>query len=106
MTRIPRILWSCVLLLTALAGVALGQLRSTDDTYVTGASPSTNNGTSTSLVVQAGTSPSYSFIKPDLTPLTGAGVTGSQVQKAYLRVYVTAVTAAGKFDVRQVNGTW
>jgi len=55
---------------------------------VIGSSPSTNNGTSTSLVVQAGTSPSYT-LGQGFTPLTGSGVTGSQGQKAYLRVYVT-----------------
>jgi len=82
------------------------QLTVTDDTYVSGATPTTANGSSTALVVQGGTGPSYTFMKFDLRSLTQSGVTGTEVQKAYLKVYVSAVTAAGGFNVAQVNGAW
>ena len=78
-----------------------------DDAYVTSASPTTNNGASTSLVVQTGGS--YSYIRFDLsripTGLAAGAVTSSMVQKATLRLFVTAVTANGTFDVLEVGGS-
>src|SRR6185437_7891550 len=93
---------ACSLVLL-LAEPLLAQGPAKDDTYVTGASPSTNNGSATSLVVQAGSSPSYTYIRLDLSrfPTGGAAgtITSAMVQKATLRLFVTAVTAAGPFDV-------
>src|SRR5579864_5470816 len=103
MASIHRSLWSCLLLLAILGSFASAQLVPSGDTYVTGASPTTANGSSTSLVVQGSSvgKPSLSYIRFDMTPLTG--INASQVQSAYLRVYVTAVTAAGGFNVLEVS---
>src|SRR5882724_1589162 len=83
------------------------QATAKDDAYVTSASSLTNNGSSTSLVVQTGGSNSY--IRFDLSRIpTGAApgaVTSSMVQKATVRLFVTAVTANGTFDVMEVGGT-
>src|SRR6266853_6648319 len=94
-----------VAMLSVISGTAWGQLTVTDDTYVSGAAPTTANGSVGSLVVQGSTTgkPSYSYITFDLTSLTGSGVTSTQVQKAYLRLYVTAVTVGGGFDVVEVT---
>src|SRR5438105_15696541 len=93
-----------VAMLSVIPGTAWGQLTATDDTYVSGATPTTANGSVGSLVVQGSTTgkPSYSYIRFDLTSL-GTPVTGSQVQKATLRLYVSAVTVAGGFDVVEVT---
>src|ERR1700756_1792998 len=103
MASIHRSVGFRLLLLTFLSSFASAQLVPSGDTYVTGASPTTNNGSSTSLVVQGSSvgKPSIRYIKFDLTPLTA--IAGSQVQKAYLRVYVTAVTASGGFNVIEVT---
>jgi hypothetical protein len=105
-TRFFFVAFAVLAMLAVIPGAAWGQLAVTDDTYVSGATPTTINGSSGSLVVQGGTSPSYTFIKFNLTSLTGSGVTSSAIQKAYLKVYVSAVTAAGGFNTLRVNGTW
>jgi hypothetical protein len=103
MAKIHRTLWFRFLLLTLLSSAASAQMVPSDDTYVTGASPTLASGSSTSLVVQGSSvgKPSYSFIRFDLKPLTG--ISSTQVQSAYLRVYVSAVTAAGGFNVYEVT---
>ncbi len=88
-------------LILAFIPCAWAQLSVSDDTYVSGATPTTANGSSTSLVVQGGAKPSYTYIRFDLTSLSG--VTSSQVQKATLRLYVSAVAAGGGFDVVEVT---
>src|SRR5690348_16672439 len=96
------------LLVLLLSPQSFAQAPTKDDTYVTGASPSTNNGSATSLVVQAGGSPSYTYIRFDLSRIPTAGaagtITSAMVQKATLRLFVTAVTAAGPFDVFEMGG--
>src|SRR5260370_18003740 len=80
-----------------------------DDAYVTSTSSTTNNGASTSLVVHSGGSNSY--IRFDLsripTVANGAStpITSSMVSKATMRLFVTAVTANGNFDVLGIGGT-
>ena len=98
--KIPRTL--CFLVL--FASSAFAQLQVTDDTYVTSASPTSINGTSPSLVVQ--TPGGLTLIRFDLSQLTNAGVTPAMISKAYVKVYLTAVTAQGKFDVYTVNASW
>src|SRR5438552_3228329 len=92
-----------IAMLSVIPGTAWGQLTVTDDTYVSGAAPTTANGSVGSLVVQGSTTgkPSYSYIRFDLTSL--GSVSSSQVQKATLRLYVSAVTVAGGFDVIEVT---
>ncbi len=92
-----------IAMLSVIPGTAWGQLTVTDDTYVSGAAPTTANGSVGSLVVQGSTTgkPSYSYIRFDLTSL--GAVSGAQVQKATLRLYVSAVTVAGGFDVIELT---
>jgi hypothetical protein len=92
-----------VAMLSITLGTAWGQLTVTDDTYVSGAAPTTANGSVGSLVVQGSTTnkPSYSYIKFDLSSL--GAISSPQVQKATLRLYVSAVTVAGGFDVIEVT---
>src|SRR5207237_10811427 len=87
-----------------VARIAFVQLQVTDDTYVTSASSTSINGTSPSLVVQ--TLGGLTLIRFDLSQLTNAGVTPAMISKAYVKVYLTAVTAQGKFDVYTVNASW
>jgi len=107
MAKIHPALWFRFLLLTLLSSMAWAQQVPTDDTYVTGVNPTTANGSSTSLVVQGSTTvpqkPSHTFIRFDLSTLNG--VSGTQIQKATLRVYVTAVSASGSFDLIELGAS-
>ncbi len=101
-TRLFVVAFATVTMLAVIPATAWGQLTVTDDTYVSGAAPTTANGSVGSLVVQGSTTgkPSYSYIRFDLTSL--GAVSSSQVQKATLRLYVSAVTVAGGFDIIEV----
>jgi hypothetical protein len=107
MAKIHPALWFRFLLLTLLSSMAWAQQVPTDDTYVTGVNPTTANGSSTSLVVQGSTTvpqkPSHTFIRFDLSTLNG--VSGTQIQKATLRLYVTAVSASGSFDLIELGAS-
>ena len=94
-----------VTILTLLASAAFAQSPVSDDTYVSSAAPTTNNGNSPSLVVQK-SSNGTTLIKLDLTQLQAAGVQGNAVSKAYLKLYTSAVTGQGTFDVYQVTSPW
>jgi len=104
MTKIFRALWLSVVV-TTLCGIALAQLPVTDDSYVTSAQPTTNNGNSTSLVVQKASN-GTALIRIDVSQLTGAGIIPGQVSKAYLKVYATAVTGQGTFDLYKITSSW
>src|SRR5438477_9004118 len=93
----------CLILIAGLSSIALAQAPVTDDTFVSSATPNTNNGTSPSMVVQA--PGGWSFIKFDLTQLP-AGTTSGSVSKATVKLYATAVTAQGSFDVFRVDSAW
>ncbi|HEV2730263.1 MAG TPA: hypothetical protein VGV15_09550, partial [Terriglobales bacterium] len=54
-------LFVALILILALMPCAWAQLTVTDDTYVSGATPTTNSGSATLLAVQGGSSPSYTF---------------------------------------------
>ena len=56
---------AAILLAVFITTAVFAQSAVKDDAYVTGASASTNFVTNTSLVVQAGASPSYSYIRFD-----------------------------------------
>jgi len=98
-----RKLWTRLICVFALAASALAQAPVSDDTFVTSASPSSTNGSSPSLVVQA--PGGWTFIKLDLSRIP-AGTQASAVSKATLKLYVTAATAQGAFDVFRVDSTW
>lgn len=104
MTNIRRALW-LGLLLVCLTAVTWAQLPVADDSYITSTNPTTNSGNSPSLVLQQATS-GTALIRPDVTQLTAAGVTSGQISKAYLKVYATAVTGQGTFDLYQITSTW
>lgn len=103
------------LLLAALFSVALagtpafGQLPLTDDTYDTppannnASAGNTNYGGSQYVLVQAPGVSSYLLF--DTTKLP-AGVTAGNIQKAYLRLYIDAITQSGSLDVHLVSKSW
>jgi hypothetical protein len=103
MARTFRGMWTRLIFVFALAATALAQSPVSDDTFVTSASPSSTNGSSPSLVVQAPAG--WTFIKLDLSRIP-AGTQASAVSKATLKLYVTAATAQGAFDVFRVDSTW
>src|SRR2546423_40521 len=76
----------------------------TDNGYITSASPTSLNGTGPSLVMQA--PGGATLIRFDLNQLINAGVTPDMISKAYVKLYLTAVTAQGKFDVYAVTSNW
>src|SRR5438445_11075378 len=109
MTRVRHLIWITAVLLLVIPQASFGQAPVKDDAYVTSASSSTNNGANASLVVQTGGS--FSYIRFDLNRIpTGAAaganaITSSMVTKATVRLYLTAVTASGTFDVFEVGGS-
>jgi hypothetical protein len=80
----------------------------TADTYVqSGSAASTNFGALASLLVGPGgaaATQNKGLVQFDLSAYSG--VSGSNVQKALLWVYVNRVTAAGAIDAYDVTGTW
>src|SRR5215468_6375225 len=69
------------------------------DTFAFSSNPSTNYGGSPQLVVMKGAT---TFVQFNLSSLPA----NATVSKATLRLYVDAVTAAGSFDVYEVNTPW
>src|SRR5438552_10152001 len=94
-----------VAMLALLTSAAFAQSPVSDDTYVSSATPTTNNGNSPSLVVQK-SSNGTTLIKLDLTQLQAAGVQSNAVSKAYLKLYTSAVTGQGTLDLYQVTSSW
>src|SRR5438270_9191889 len=101
MASIRRSLWLTLVLLAFLSSMVWAQLPVTDDSYIVSGS-STLQGTNPSMAVQGPTA--GALIKPDLSQLTG--MTASQVTKAYLKIYKTAVAVGGNIDVCEVSGSW
>jgi hypothetical protein len=94
----------CVLFVLSGAISSFAQMTVSDDSFVSSATPTANNGTSPSLVVQA--PGGYSYVRFDLTKTLPGTVNSSMVSKATLRLYSTAVTAGGNLDVYEVAGGW
>src|SRR5437660_595169 len=105
MAKIHQALWFRFLLLTILSSMAWAQLPVTANTYVSSAAPTTNNGNSPSLVVQK-SSNGTTLIKLDLSQLTAAGVSSTAVSKATLKLYTSAVTGQGTFDLYRIDSSW
>lgn len=98
-----RIASSALLVLGLFLGVAAAQIPATDDSYTSSSSPSNNYGSQSSLdVIGPGVN---SYIRFDLTALP-AGLTGSNVGKATVRLNVDGVTSSGTFDVYEVTKSW
>jgi hypothetical protein len=82
--------------------MGLAQVPATDDTYVTQTSAGNNYGNQGTLALQAGAQPTYTYMKFNLSQVPA----GSSVTKATLRLFVTAATTPGAFDIRLANGPW
>ena len=94
-----------VLLVTLLLypAVANAQLIARDDTHVKNASASNFRDAERLIVGDFG---KYtSFIRFDLSMLP-IEVTGNEIQKATLRLFIGQVGRAGSFDVSRVQGDW
>src|SRR5262249_11010299 len=65
------------------------QAALTDDAYTASATPSTNNGASTSLSVGAGSKITNSYLKFKLTSALPPGTTADNIAKANLKLFVT-----------------
>ena len=74
----------------------------TQDAYVVPANP-TNFGTATTL--QVGADAAEALVQFDLTGLP-AGITGSNVAKATLTLFVDSVSVAGTVKISVANGPW
>jgi hypothetical protein len=91
------------LFLGLFLGMAAAQIPATDDSYAASSNPSSNFGTQSMLdVIGPGVN---SYIRFDLTALP-AGLTGSNVSKATVRLNVNGVTTGGTFDVYEVTKSW
>jgi len=80
----------------------------TDDAYTYSGSRTARYGTQAILSVRGaagGAALKRSFLKFDLSSVP-TGITGADVQKATLKLYVNKLTAAGSFDVAKVTGGW
>ena len=69
------------------------------DAYVASASPGTNFGSATSLIIAPGNAGLVQF---DLSAVPA----GATVAKAYLRVFVNKITTGGGLDVAVVTSSW
>ena len=81
---------------------ALAQSTPSDDAYVLSAQPNNNFGSSANLNVQTGAS---TFIRFDLSSVP-TGYTGANIARASMKLYVSAVTTAGTFNVGLVSSSW
>ena len=110
MRRLRHLLCILALFSTGLTTAMFGQgAPITDDAYVSSATPTANNGTSPSLVVQ--NPGGFSYIRFDLARVLPPNtspypIAASMVAKATLKVYASAVTAGGNVDIYQVAGPW
>ncbi len=90
-------------LVVASVGLAHGQLTPSDDTYVSTAAPATNYGAATSIAVQ--NPAATGLIRFDLSSIPST-YKSANVTKATLKLYVSAVTTAGNFNVVRVTSQW
>ncbi|MGA2001521.1 MAG: DNRLRE domain-containing protein, partial [Terriglobales bacterium] len=106
MSKLRSCSFSAVILLLGVlafsATVAMAQAPVTDDAFVTQTSADNNFGNQNSLALQAGAQPTYSYMKFNLSQVPAS----STVTKATLRLFVTAATTPGAFDIRLANGLW
>jgi len=89
-------------LTTATVAIGHAQITPSQDAYTDSSSPTKNFGNSTTLGVESATQ--TTFIQFDLSSIP-SGYNGSNVAKATLKLYVSAVATAGSFNVDYVNGS-
>jgi hypothetical protein len=99
----PRRLTTLLVVLCFSTVIAFAQAPITDDTYVVQSSGTKNYGASQSLVLQA--PGAYTLLRFDATRLP-AGVTANQITHATAKLFVTAVTTGGAFDLCQITTPW
>jgi len=88
-----------------LPGSSLAQRATlTDDAQTSTGNPNQNFGSRVSVQVSGITL--KGFFKFKLTPNLPAGTSGNRIEKATLKLYVSAVSTAGAADVYRVAGTW
>ena len=101
--RALRIASLVVLLLGLFLSIAAAQIPATDDSYTASSNPTSNFGNQSMLdVIGPGVN---AYIRFDLTALP-AGLTGSNVSKATVRLNVNGVNTSGTFDVYEVTKSW
>ena len=105
MIRKCRFLSLVALCLVVLFAAALSQAQITPsaDAYTNTATSTTNFGSAVTLGVESSSQTTY--IQFDLSSIPSS-YTSASIAKATLKLYVSAVTKAGSFNVNYVNGTW
>jgi hypothetical protein len=92
---------------TCLVGIAVTasaqQMPVSQDASVNFAKPTMNTGTNASIQVQGGSATGFVQFNLSAVPV---GVLPSQLNKATLRLFVTATSAAGALDVFMVSTAW
>lgn len=95
-------LMTLIVITICLGGNAFADGVLKDDAYTQTSTPNQNFGGNANLRVASGIT---SHLKFDLATLP-SGITGSDISKVTLRLWVNTVTTAGSFDVRRVIGVW
>ena len=80
------------------------QATLTDDAQTSTGNPNQNFGSKVSIQVSGTTF--KGFLKFNFTPNLPTGTTGSLIEKATLKLFVTAVNTAGAAEVYRVAGDW
>jgi len=101
-SRNARLFSSVVVLMLFAMVAAPAQIAPSGDSYTNTAAPATNYGATTLLDVE---SSETTYIQFNLSSIP-AGYTGADITQATLKLYVSAVTKAGSFNVDYVNGIW
>src|SRR5258708_21602784 len=101
--QIFRMLKIAVLVMSSSAVCAVAKSKPIEGAYISTVSPTTNYGGSGSVLVQSGGA--TGFIRFDRSGLP-PGLTSSSLSKATLKIFVSAVTTSGTFDVDRVTGAW
>jgi hypothetical protein len=97
-----KIVFSLMLLFAVFSASSRAQVVVTDDANTSSVFPTTNFGNSIALIVCSGSNTYIKFSTANL----GSGVTGSNLSKATLTLYVDAVLTSGTMDVYQLNASW
>src|SRR6266403_305735 len=102
--RIPTVL--CSLLLALLSPIVTAGQRATltDDAQTAANAANQNFGSRVSVQISGTTF--RGFFKFKLTPNLPTGTTGAQIEKATLKLYLSAVNTPGNLEVYRVSGAW
>jgi endosialidase-like protein len=95
--------WAMLLSTIFLFTGADAQITPLGDAYTNSADPTTNYGSKTLLYIDTPTETTY--IQFNLASIPSS-YTAATISQATLKLYVSAVTKAGSFNVNLVNGSW